>query len=79
MDSVLTCCLCSFVGVNESDLETHIDYAHPDIFQPAIKVEPESETSDLRSAIEPTITKQKYEIGRIQETYEQLLNQPGFR
>ena len=79
MDSMLTCCLCSFTGVTENDLETHIDTAHPDIFLPAtvIKVEPES--SNPGQAQVPAVTQEEFEVGRIKETYEQLLNQPGFR
>ena len=32
MDSTLTCCLCNFEASSDSEIETHIDVSHADIF-----------------------------------------------
>ena len=81
MDSALTCCLCTFTGETEFHLESHIDYAHPDIFLSTAhtKVKAEPGTSSFGQSPVTSMTQEEYEVGKIRATYEQLLNQPGFR
>ena len=75
MDSILTCCLCTFTGADVSDLKTHIYSAHSHKLPPSSQI-----NSSLGGSQVTPMTQEEYEIDNIfREMYDQTVYQLDFR